>query len=77
MLERPNICYIFEKLCYHTFVKEWCYHTFVKEWMKALDKTRILAPSDHFYNSSFPRYGHLKSKFLCEIYMEPNSSDML
>ena len=48
--------------------KEWCYHTFVKEWMKALDKTRILAPSDYFYHFSFPRYGRLKSKFLCERY---------
>ena len=48
--------------------KEWCYHTFVKEWMKALDKTRILAPSDYFYYFSFPRYGCLKSKFLCERY---------
>ena len=28
--------------------KEWSYHTFVKEWMKALDKTRMLAPSDYF-----------------------------
>ena len=43
-------------------------HTFVKEWMKALDKTRILAPSDYFYHFSFPRYGRLKSKFLCERY---------
>ena len=48
--------------------KEWCYHTFVKEWMKALDKTRILAPSDYFYHFSFSRYGRLKSKFLCERY---------
>ena len=48
--------------------KEWSYHTFVKEWMKALDKTRILAPSDYFYHFSFPRYGRLKSKFLCERY---------
>ena len=48
--------------------KEWCYHTFVKEWMKALDKTRILAPSDYFYHFSFPRYGRLKSKILCERY---------
>ena len=36
--------------------------------MKALDKTRILAPSDYFYHFSFPRYGRLKSKFLCERY---------
>ena len=42
--------------------KEWCYHTFVKEWIKALDKTRILAPSDYFYHFSFPSYGRLKSK---------------
>ena len=48
--------------------KEWRYHTFVKEWMKALDKKRILAPSDYFYNFSFPRYGRFKSKFLCERY---------
>ena len=48
--------------------KEWCYHTFVKEWMKALDKTRILAPSDYFYHFSFSRYGRLKSKFLSERY---------
>ena len=48
--------------------KEWCYHTFVIEWMKALDKKRILARSDYFYHFSFPRYGHLKSKFLCERY---------
>ena len=41
---------------------------FVKEWMKALDKTKILAPSDYFYHFSFPRYGRLKSKFLCERY---------
>ena len=36
--------------------------------MKALDKTRILAPSDYFYHFSFSRYGRLKSKFLCERY---------
>ena len=36
--------------------------------MKALDKTRILAPSDYFYHFSFPRYGRLKSKFLCKRY---------
>ena len=36
--------------------------------MKALDKTRILAPSDYFYHFLFPRYGRLKSKFLCERY---------
>ena len=42
--------------------KEWCYHTFVKEWIKALDKTRILAPSDYFYHFLFPSYGRLKSR---------------
>ena len=42
--------------------KEWCYHTFVKEWMKAIDKTRILAPLDYFYHFSFPSYGRSKSK---------------
>ena len=36
--------------------------------MKALDKKRILAPSDYFYHFSFPRYGRFKSKFLCERY---------
>ena len=40
----------------------------MKEWIKALDKTRILAPSNYFYHFSFPRYGRLKSKFLCERY---------
>ena len=35
---------------------------------RALDKTRILAPSHYFYHFSFSRYGRLKSKFLCERY---------
>ena len=48
--------------------KEWCYHTFVKEWMKALDKTRILVPSDYFYHFSFPSYGRLKSRQIFPMY---------
>ena len=54
--------------------KEWCYHTFVKEWMKALDKTRILAPSDYFYHFSFPSYGRLKSKTnFSNVFLRPCS----
>ena len=41
-------------------VKEWGDVTFMKEWVKALDKTRILAPADIKFVVSFPRYGHLK-----------------
>ena len=41
-------------------VKEWGGVTFMKEWVKALDKTRILAPADIKFVVSFPRYGHLK-----------------
>ena len=41
-------------------MKEWGEVTFMKEWVKALDKTRILAPT-HLQNLvSFPRYGCLK-----------------
>ena len=41
-------------------MKEWGKVTFMKEWVKALDKTRILAPT-HLQNLvSFPRYGRLK-----------------
>ena len=36
--------------------------TFMKEWVKALDKTRILAPTDLRYLVSFPRYSRLKKK---------------
>ena len=54
--------------------KEWCYHTFVKEWMKALDKTRILAPSDYLYHFSFPSYGRLKSKTnFSNVFLRPCS----
>ena len=43
-------------------MKEWGEVTFMKEWVKALDKTRILAPT-HLQNLvSFPRYGRLKKK---------------
>ena len=48
--------------------KEWSYHTFVKEWMKALTKTRILAPSDYFKRFSFPSYGRLKSSQIFPMY---------
>ena len=41
-------------------MKEWGDVTFMKEWVKALDKTRILAPADIKFVVSFPRYGHLK-----------------
>ena len=41
-------------------MKEWDEVTFMKEWVKALDKTRILAPADIKFVVSFPRYGHLK-----------------
>ena len=41
-------------------MKEWGEVTFMKEWVKALDKTRILAPADIKFVVSFPRYGHLK-----------------
>ena len=41
-------------------MKEWGDVTFMKEWVKALDKTRILAPADLKNLVSFPRYGHLK-----------------
>ena len=41
-------------------MKEWGDVTFMKEWVKALDKTRILAPADIKFDVSFPRYGHLK-----------------
>ena len=41
-------------------MKEWGDVTFMKEWVKALDKTRILAPADIRFVVSFPRYGHLK-----------------
>ena len=54
--------------------KEWCYHTFVKEWMKALNNTRILAPSDYFYHFSFPSYGRLKSKTnFSNVFLRPCS----
>ena len=49
-------------------VKEWCEDTFMKEWMKALEKTRILAPADIRYLFSFGSYGRLKLKFLCELF---------
>ena len=40
--------------------------TFMKEWMNAMDKTRILALT-HLKNLvSFPRYGRLKLKLLCD-----------
>ena len=43
-------------------MKEWGEVTFMKEWVKALDNTRILAPT-HLQNLvSFPRYGRLKKK---------------
>ena len=52
-------------------MKEWGEVTFMKEWVKALDKTRILAPT-HLQNLvSFPRYGRLKKKFRDKIF--PNS----
>ena len=50
--------------------KEWCYHTFVKEWMNALDKTRILAPSDYFYHFSFPRPGFISLNALLGRFSE-------
>ena len=54
--------------------KEWCYHTFVKEWITALNKTRILAPSDYFYNFSFASYGRLKSKTnFSNVFLRPCS----
>ena len=49
-------------------MKEWGEVTFMKEWVKALDKTRILAPT-HLQNLvSFPRYGRLKKKFRDKIF---------
>ena len=42
--------------------------TFMKEWMKALDKTRILAPTRLQNLVSFPRYGRLKKKFRDKIF---------
>ena len=52
-------------------MKEWGEVTFMKEWVKALDKTRILAPT-HLQNLvSFPRYGRLKKKSRDKIF--PNS----
>ena len=52
-------------------MKEWDKVTFMKEWVKALDKTRILAPT-HLQNLvSFPRYGRLKKKSRDKIF--PNS----
>ena len=52
-------------------MKEWGEVTFMKEWVKALDKTRILAPT-HLQNLvSFPRYGRLKKKSRYKIF--PNS----
>ena len=47
-------------------MKEWGEVTFMKEWVKALDKTRILAPTDLKNLVSFPRYGRLKLELLCE-----------
>ena len=52
-------------------MKEWGEVTFMKEWVKALDKTRILAPT-HLQNLVwFPRYGRLKKK--CRYKIFPNS----
>ena len=47
-------------------VKKWGDVTFMKEWVKALDKTRILAPADIRFVVSFPRYGRLKLEFVLE-----------
>ena len=49
-------------------MKEWGEVTFMKEWVKALDKTRILAPTDLRYLVSFPRYDHLNEKFRYKIF---------
>ena len=40
----------------------------MKEWMKALEKTRILAPADIQNLFSFGSYGRLKLKFLYELF---------
>ena len=50
-------------------VKEWRQATFMKEGMKALEKTRILAPADLRYLFSFPRYGRLKLTFLPDQFL--------
>ena len=52
-------------------MKEWGVVTFMEEWVKALDKTKILAPTDLKNLVSFPRYGRLNKKFLYNIF--PNS----
>ena len=52
-------------------MKEWGEATFMKEWVKALDKTRILAPTDLRYLVSFPRYSRLNEKIWYKFF--PNS----
>ena len=52
-------------------MKEWGEVTFMKEWVKALDKTRILAPTRLQNLVSFPRYGRFNEKFRDKIF--PNS----
>ena len=52
-------------------MKEWGKVTFMKECVKALDKMRILAPTDLKNLFSFPRYGRLNKKFRDNFF--PNS----
>ena len=49
-------------------MKEWGEVTFMKEWVKALDKTRILAPMNLKDLVSFPRYGRLNKKFRYKVF---------
>ena len=49
-------------------------HTRLYSKEEALDKTRILAPSDYLYHFSFPSYGRLKSKTnFSNVFLRPCS----